>query len=213
MNRMKQHILAGLCLCTVLGGCINLKQPHYDISFYTLEYPPVRTGDLGDLPVVLKVAPFGVAPAYDTHRIVFRKAPFRRDTYPYHRWRSDPGDLVSDRLRRDLATGALFAAVITSDNNLPADYRLTGTVDEFLEWGENKKREAVLSISITLSGEDPSAMERVVLLHRAYRANRPIEGTDPPSLVKAMSQAMAELSLQVMTDVHRYIRQREAVTD
>jgi len=205
MTGKKRYILIGLCLCIMTMGCMNLKQPAYELSYYTLEYLPLEGSALPPLPVVLQVAPFGVAPAYDTHRIVYRDAPFERNTYVYHRWRTHPGNLVSHRLRQDLMNSGLFTAVLTTDNNLPCDYTLTGTVDEFFEWKEARSSRAVLSISVTLVGTDSDRMEDSIRFHNAYRIKESFARKDPPALVEAMSRAMARLSKKILTDLHHYM--------
>jgi ABC-type uncharacterized transport system auxiliary subunit len=184
---------------------MNLKQPGYELSYYTLEYPPIQEPGLSPLPVVITVAPFSVAPAYDTHRMVYRDAPCKRNTYAYHRWRTSPGDLVSYRLRQDLLATGLFAAVLTSDNGLPHDYTLTGTVDEFLGRSEGKSSEGVLSVSVTLVQRGGDGMGDAITFHKSYRMTAPSDGTGPPALVNAMSLAMSKLSRRIITDLHGHI--------
>ena len=205
MTRNQQSILIGLCLCFTLGGCMNLKQPGYELSYYTLEYPPVRELDAQPLPVVIKVAPFSVAPGYDSHRMIYRDAPFKRNTYAYHRWRTPPGDLVSYRLRQDLVTTGLFAAVLTTDNNLSYDYKLIGTVDEFFEWRDSRSSKAILSVSITLIGREAETTGSPIEFHKSYRVQESFDREPPPALVDAMSLAMAGLSRQIITDLHHHI--------
>ena len=209
MTRQKRYIFSGLCLCLALCGCVNLKQPGYELSYYTLEYPRIEEMLLSPLPVVIRVAPFSAAPAYDTHRMVYRDAPFTRNTYAYHRWRTSPGDLVTYRLRQDLTTTGLFAAVLASDTGLPHDYTLTGTVDEFFGRTDGKPSEAVLTVSVTLAERDGNGMGDTVWLHKSYRITAPSNGTGPPALVTAMSLAMSKLSKRIITDLHGHLSSRD----
>ena len=43
-----------------------------------------------------------MAQAYNTTAMVYQPSAFKQETYNYHRWRVNPGYLVTDYLARDL---------------------------------------------------------------------------------------------------------------
>ena len=112
---------------------------------------------------------------------------------------------MSYRLRQDLATTGLFAAVLTTANNLSYDYKLIGTVDEFFEWRDGRSSKAILSVSITLVDGKTEATGNPIEFHKSYRVQESFDRDPPPALVDAMSLAMAGLSRQIITDLYHHI--------
>ena len=107
------RLLVFLTLTLLLtAACTGqLKKPARRIDFYTLEYPAPRPSVKAPLPLVLGVQRFRVAPTYNTQKIVYRDRNFKRNTYQYHKWRAEPGDLVGYFLARDLKQAGIFKAV------------------------------------------------------------------------------------------------------
>ena len=103
------------------GGCVTLKQPNMKIEHYTLEYDallPVANTNLNPVQAALKVERFSIAPVYNTSRIVYRDQEFKRSSYFYHKWKSNPADLVSYFLTRDIRESGLFTAVNVPDSKI-----------------------------------------------------------------------------------------------
>jgi cholesterol transport system auxiliary component len=151
---------------------------------------------------VLRVERFGVVSLYNTTRIVYRDTSFRRKTYVYHKWRANPGDLVTFSLSRDMKESGLFKAVLPYDSRLPNSHRLEGTVEEFLERDTKAAWEAVLSVSVALMKEDEPDIHKKILFQKTYRAIEPCRKRNPQSLAKAMSLAMAKVSRQIIRDIY-----------
>ncbi len=202
MAGKKKTYIVSLAILLLVGACINLKQPTYKVDYYTLEYPAVQGLDLEPIPVVIATERFSVAPCYNTSRIIYRNGPFKRNTYAYHRWRANPGDLVGYQLKRDMRESGLFEAVVADDSGVPSSYTLKGTVDEFFEWDTDESWKAVLSFSIILVREDMADMKETVILQKSYSTKEPFERKDVPSMVKAMSCAMKKISAETIRDVY-----------
>jgi len=173
-----------LCLSVffLAGGCLNFKQPRTRVHHYILEYASPEIADLEPLPVSLKVERFSVAPAYNTNRMIFRDASFKRDEYFYHKWRANPGDMVTD-----------FFVV-------------EGSVDEFVEWDSPEGWNAALAITIALiAAEEPDVTKRI-LFQKTYRMEKPFTEKNPQGLAQAMSLAMADISMNIMRDIYAALK-------
>jgi len=193
-----------LCLSVFLlmGGCLNLKQPRNRIQHYTLEYDSFELRDLKPIPVSLQVERFSVAPLYNTNRIIYREGDFKRDEYFYHKWRANPGDMVTDFLRRDMRNSGLFEAVLPYGSNFPVSCVLEGSVDEFVEWDGPEGWKAVLGITVTLMANNEPDVSRRIIFQKSYRTEKGLPEKNPQSLAQAMSQAMGEISRAVIKDVY-----------
>ncbi len=207
LNQRKIPVLF-LCGLLCLAGCSALKKPKPKIHHFTLEYTVPEIKGLTPLKAVLRVDRFGVAPEYDSNRMIYRDHSFKRDEYVYSKWIGNPGDITTYFLARDLRDSGLFKAVFTYKSNLAASYALEGSVDEFFEWDAPEGWDAVLGLSITLvAAKEPDVSKRV-LLQKSYRVTRACKDEHPRGLAETMSLAMGEVSEQILRDVYAVLKGR-----
>ncbi len=202
--------LLSFCLIFLLFsiGCYNFKQPRNRVEHYTLEYASPVIPNLKPLPASLKVERFTVAPDYNTRRIIYRDGSFKRNEYFYHKWRANPGDMVASYLTRDIKNSGLFKAVLPHGTDFPFSYVLEGSVDEFVEWDEAQKWNAVLAVTITLMAAHEPDVAKRVLFQRTYHSVKPFKEKNPQGLTEAMSQAMADISAEIIQDVYAALKDR-----
>lgn len=191
--------LVAACWCT---ACLFPRQPANTISHYTLEYDSPPAAGVQPLALTLSVQPFTVAPVYNTRRIVYRDASFKREEYVYHAWRAGPGELVADFLRRDLQQAGLFQAVLPYGSSAGSRYLLEGSVDQFLESETHDLWEAALSLTITLLDGAAGDSSKKILFQKTYSSRTACEHKKPQSFVAAMSRGMAGLSAAISRDVY-----------
>ena len=202
-------LILGLSFLPLLSGCMKVKHPGHQIEYYTLEYEPPAGTDLVPLPYVVRIERFGVAPTYNTSRIIYREGSFRREAYVYKRWRSNPGDLVTYFLNRDIKRSGLFRAVLPHDSRFPSSFVIEGSVDEFFEWDTTTVWTAVLTLSITLMAENEPDISKRILLQKTYQSREACRSKSPAALAEAMSRAMARVSGEIIKDLHARIRKVE----
>lgn len=206
MNRYKKMSI--LLLVLLMGSCLGLKGPNKKIEFYTLEYEPPQVTGLQPLPFVIRLVRFSVAPAYNTNQMIYRDRSFRREAYVYHRWRVNPGDLVTYFLSRDMKQSGLFKAVLPYDSAFPSSFVVEGSVDQFFEWDTKKSWKAVLTASITLMAEDEPDISKRVLFQKTYGKKEVCRQKNPGALAEAMSRAMAGVSEEIIKDVYSHLKNR-----
>lgn len=204
MNQHCKPWIILFCLILFAGGCLSAKHPGNRIQYYTLEYAPMEKPDLPELPVVLHVERFTVAPQYNSDKIVYEEKRFRRDTYYYHKWRANPGDLTTYFLARDLRQSSLFKAAFSFDSMFPSTHEIQGTVDEFFELDEQQDAwKAVLQITLTLITEDEPDISKKILFQKQYREVEPCKRKNPAALAESMSIAMSRLSEKAVSDIYQ----------
>ena len=202
MTRYLKYAASFLFVPVLLCACINLKKPQNRIEYYTLEYDRPAMAGLAPLSSVLRIERFGVAPSYNSSRIIYRDRTFKRDAYAYHRWHANPGNLVTCFLARDMREAAIFRAVLPHDSGFPATHIVAGSVDEFLEWDGDEQWKALLVISITLMAENEPDIAKKIVFQQRYRTEKLCGSKNPRSLAEAMSRAIAELSEKIILDIH-----------
>jgi len=194
-----------IALVLATGGCLGLGKPAYQIDHYVLEYDAPQMAHLEPLPAVVRLERFSVAAPYNTSRIVYRESAYKRETYNYHRWRANPGDLVTHFLGRDFRESGLFRAVLPHDSRFSASCVLEGAVEAFYERDSEEAWDAVLGLSVTLIADEEPDVSKRVLFQGDYHEIEPCARKNPKALSEAMSRAMRRASERILTDVYRIL--------
>jgi len=208
MLRFIKFNLLFICVCFLLVNCVGSNQPIKKSSFYTLEYPPPEISAASPLPYTLRVERFSISPEYDTDRLVYREKKFARNNYNYHKWRSNPRDLVTHTLTRDLIRSQLFKAVFSYQSLFPTAYTISGSVDEFYE-NDQEPWTAVLSVNIVLLKENEPDSDKKVLFQKHYSTEKPCAEKSPQALVEAMGNAMSHVSKEIISDIYQHLYDSE----
>ncbi|MFC1811847.1 ABC-type transport auxiliary lipoprotein family protein [Thermodesulfobacteriota bacterium] len=205
MKHVSKIVFCLIIVIFVFGGCLGPKHPDKKIDYYTIEYAPPKAKGFTPLPVIIRIGPFQVAPLYNSERIVFSEKPFQRDTYNYHRWRANPGDLVTYFLARDMKQSAIFQAVFAVESPLSHTHAIEGAVEDFYELDGKDSWEAVLGVSITLIAENEPDVTKRILFQKKYLEREACRQKNPRALAEAMSSAMARMSETIITDIHEHL--------
>ena len=206
--RLVITLMTWFFLISLLSGC---GKPPNAVEKYILEYSSPVIGARPQLDLNLTVEQFAVAQAYNSTDMVYRPSPYKSDVYRYHRWRVNPGYLVTDYLIRDLRNSRLFRGVFLGPNTGNSRYHLEGTVEEFQELDEPDGWKASLAINVTLLDTVQELMPQRVVFQRNYRAVEPLVQKTPHGLAQGMSQAMENVSAQIINDVYQACHNRPVV--
>ncbi len=194
-----------LSLALVFSGC---GKPPVMVHKHLLEYSSPDLPRLAPVPEGLKVELFSVAQAFNSTNMVYRPTSYQSETYHYHRWRVNPGQMVTDFLLRDLRNSRLFQAIFAYDRTVKTRFQLEGAVEEFQEVNAGDAWTAVLAVNITLLDTTQEEITKRVLFQKNYRAEEPILDRTPRGLAAAMSRALQKLSATIITDVHQAAAKR-----
>ena len=193
-------------LTAALSGCISPKRDSDVINYYSLEYAPPAVSESRGIPVVIRLGKFQVAPVFDTNKMIYREADYKRNAYTYHKWWAKPDDLAAQFLSRDLKAGGLFKAVLLFNRGLPATHAVEGTVSEFFEEDTGNDRQAVLTMDITLIAENEPDAGRGIIMQKTYKKTETYQEKNPRALAEAMSRAMADVSARIITDIYQALK-------
>jgi len=196
--------LAAVFLVLFLSGCG--KSPML-VHQYVLEYaaPPLAGAPLN---ADVKVERFAVAQAYNTTSMIYQAQAFKSQAYNYHRWRVNPGYLVTDYLVRDLRTSGRFTAVFTYESSEKTRFVLEGGVEDFQESDNPDGWKAALALVVTLLDTSQEGVPQKVVFQKSYRVTEPMVEQTPQGLAESMSRAMAKASARIISDVYEAARKR-----
>lgn len=195
---MIRSIITGLTsLLLLTTGCGKLIREEPPPVRYELRYPSpeVRAGRVFDGGV--RVWRFSTTDPYGKTDMVILREGQRVATSSRHRWIAGAGDMIADRLVRDLATGGLFPQVLDAASPVHADLELSGHVITFAWREEGSRGRPVLELQVSLTSGDGA-----VLLEKRYR----LEGdaaleTSPEAMSEGMSELVRRFSRVLQQDL------------
>lgn len=202
-------VLSILISLIMISSCsIPRRTAGRQVEQYSLEYSPYLFKGYLPLDTAIRVSRFTVAWAYHGSSMVYRSGPYKRDVYRYHRWRTNPGDMVSDYLLRDFRATSLFKGVFSYREGENPRFVLEGEVMEFLELSEEGGRKGSLVVGITLLDMNQVGVPEQIVLQETFRAREPIEVDSPSGLAASMSRAMKKISSQMIGRVYGIVKDR-----
>ena len=209
MLKRERFLVLFFCSLFFLAGCSALQKTKPKIHHFTLEYTVPKIEGLKPLQAVLRVDRFGVAPAYNSNRMIYQDKSFKRDEYVYSKWIANPGNIATYFLARDLRDSGLFKAAFTYKSHLAASYAVEGSVDEFFEWDTPEGWKAVLGVNITLVVLNEPDVSKRILFQKSYRVIKPCKDEHPRGLAETMSLAMREVSEKIIRDIYTVLKDQQ----
>jgi len=200
----------GIAVMVLLGGGLlpGCGKPPALVHKYVLDYASPILPAQSPVPETLKVDLFAVAQAINTSDMVYRPSPYQSQAYQYHRWRVNPGFLVTDYLLRDFRQSGLFKAIFSYDSSARSRFVLEGGVEEFQEVDQGDSWQAVLAVNLTLLDTTKEEITQKIVFQKNYRTEEQITDKTPRGLADALSRAMQRVSGEIIADVHRAARKR-----
>ncbi|MHC1729888.1 MAG: hypothetical protein AB9866_28460 [Syntrophobacteraceae bacterium] len=109
-----------------------------------------------------------------------------------YKWVSPPGNMVADKLMRDLSLGTVFEDAVPVGNPMPAGYELSGQIYRFALEENGSPPRTVLDLEVSLWREKPV---RIVLFRKHFHyQSASLRESDPNKFSKAISSLVSRLS-------------------
>jgi ABC-type uncharacterized transport system auxiliary subunit len=189
-------------LAFVLSSCISLKTEYPRTAYYRLEQKPVTSATVR-LPQSLLIKPFTIDSEFDTDRIMTLVNGTETQALNYHRWITEPQELITAHVRARFAErGAFAGGVFTPESSVAPALVLEGRIVECLARSATAvpPNTVTLRIHCTLQQSDGSGTTNVLLQkiysHTAARAN-----DAGASIAPAMSDAASAVSDSLLNDI------------
>ena len=146
--------------------------------------PPAQ----GNLHATLAIPEFR-SPAY-LHQgtIVYKMSPEQVGFYNYHRWATDPGELVTNAVAERLRAGGTFTQVKPYDGRADIDYVLSGRLEklEEIDYGDGVK------VEVSISAQMVRLSTGATVWTNSVSEVGQVEKRDLPAVVSAMSTRQTE---------------------
>jgi cholesterol transport system auxiliary component len=204
MKSLFMVVIAGTLAACSLGG-----KPTVMVEHYALEYPPPAIKNLSPIDAVIRLDRFSVSQIFNHVKMIYRQKPTHYNEYAYHRWRANPGDMVGDRLLRDLRAAGIFKSVFSWRDMENTPFILKGGVGEFYESDEKDGRKAILSVHITLMDTTSGELTKQIIFQKDYHYREPVPEQTVHGFAQGMSRAVEKFSGQIITDIRETIKHRK----
>lgn len=189
-NRERCWRAAGLALLTVLlcpaCGPSNTR-------YYTLGVPQPPAAEAHGTRFTLQVERFDAPDLLRDSRIIYYTSPTELNFDDYHRWSSDPGELLSDVAMKFFAETGLFQQVYAFPAPVKADYTLRGRVLDLSELryqaAGGKSRQVRLGLKLDLL----QTQQNQVVWSSRLEQTEPVGKSDAQGAVEAMNVAAERL--------------------
>ncbi len=201
-----RHILC-VTLVLLTAGCLDLKQPAVKVDYYQVEYGPAQSPASEHIDVVLGVRGFAIAATYDHNRMVYKDGTYERETRFYHRWVTNPADMVRDALFKDLKHSGNYSAVVQAPGSTAWNYEVQGYIQDIYENDLGGKWESVLNLDIILIGARSEILNERILFQKSYGASVVCKGKTPQAVVAAMSEAIEDISTKLQGDIYKAVQE------
>ncbi|MFO8141030.1 MAG: ABC-type transport auxiliary lipoprotein family protein [Marinobacter sp.] len=199
------YVLMITALAAVVHGCGAIKSQPEQVSLYTLSYPAPRALKTdSSSSALLEVKPFLAAGPYRSDRIVYAESKYKRSSYVYHKWQTEPAGMVGDLIMRDIRASQVAETVVSAPDT-PPTHTLQATIDSFYEDDSQDTWEAVLELTVTLSDNSSDSPENRIILHKTYTERKAMEQNNPLGLAEAMSRAVEEVSTRMIKDISKHL--------
>jgi ABC-type uncharacterized transport system auxiliary subunit len=191
----------------LLTACASTPKTRY----YTLRTPPPPAAVSPRTQFTLQVKRFEVPDLLLDNRIIYYTSPTELNFHEYHRWSSDPGDLLSELAMKFFAKTGLFQQIFAYPAPIHADYTLRGRVLEFGELkyetgGSGRSERARLGLKLDLLKTQQSK----VVWSKRLEQTEPIQGDNVQSAVDAMSAAAVRLLQNAYGGISRVVEHKVA---
>jgi cholesterol transport system auxiliary component len=152
-------------------------------------------------PDTLRMGNVRVAAAYGGNALVYRMDEVQYTSDPYHAFKAEPGAMLGNRMAEWLDHAGPFETVAQPGSAQPAAYVLDATVIELYgDFREGRSPAAVLAVQFALI--DQQAGVRPQLLYERTIASRvELPHASPDALVRGYGKALAEVLLQLTSDL------------
>ncbi|HEX5413827.1 MAG TPA: ABC-type transport auxiliary lipoprotein family protein [Terriglobia bacterium] len=179
-------VLLAALLCTACGSSPKTR-------YYTLGIPQPPAAEAPGTHFTLQVERFDAPDLLLDNRLIYYTSPTELNFDEYHRWSSDPGELLSDMAMKFFAKTGLFQQVYAFPAPVKVDYTLRGRVLDLselkYETAGRKSGEVRLGLKLDLL----ETRQNAVVWSSRLEQTEPLQKSDVQGAIEAMNAAAERL--------------------
>jgi ABC-type uncharacterized transport system auxiliary subunit len=194
MRKTVTTIVCSLAALAILVGCGGVRYPNY----YTLNLPaPPDPPASENAHATLAIREFSAPTYLRQGSIVYKASPEQIGFYAYHRWATDPREVVTNAVIDRLRASAAFARVTLFDGRLDASYVLSGRLEKL----DELDYEGGVKVEITLSAQMTSIATGATVWTNVVSEVGDVNKRDVPAVVSEMNRTMERAIKELLSTV------------
>ncbi len=197
---MKKYFLFGLILIALfIYQCSSIP----DTRYYMIDYPIEMSAENVNpkYEIKLGVPKVSVDPVYNDGRLVYRDSHYEAKFYHYHRWVTDPGRMITDKLIEQLNSSAFFKQVVSYPMFTEVDYVLKVEVKELEEWDETGQWFANVKLHAQLVAKENV---RRIIWYKTFEKRNPVQNKTPLDVVKGLNVGIKQCIDEVKMELDQF---------
>lgn len=199
---MKIHSIFCAILIMLLflrcGG--RIPDMHYYLIDFPITQPPGNHAPAHN--ITLGVMRFDAAPLYQEERLVYRDSPYEGKYYHYHRWVSQPAQMITDKTIEQLRAANLFALVVPFPKYSQIDYLLQGTIRALEEWDEGDQWYARVQIAFELTDRTSQQLT----WHTVIEQKVPVQRKTPAEIIRGINSGVQQCLIELEKQLHAHFQ-------
>jgi cholesterol transport system auxiliary component len=189
----------GILLFLVCSSCVNLERDAPERHYFVIEIPH-NESQTASGENVLMVANLRISPRYADRSFVYRTSDAGYESDYYNQFLASPDVMISEELRKGLASASQFKFVVGPANPLQPNYALEGAINSLYgDFRNAAQPAAVLEMDFFLYRENSN--DQGVVLQKRYVKSVPLNAKSPEALVKGWDQALQEIIAALAADL------------
>jgi ABC-type uncharacterized transport system auxiliary subunit len=194
MKRSVTMIVFCFATLVILGGCARVRYPRY----YTLNLPaPPDPPASENAHATLAIREFSAPMYLRQGAIAYKTSPEQIDFYAYHRWATDPREIVTSAVIDRLRASAAFAFVKPYDGQPGAGYVLSGRLEKL----DELDYDGGVKVEIALSAQMTNIATGATVWSNAVSEVADVNKRDIPAVVSAMNGTMERAIKELLSSM------------
>jgi len=193
---MRKTVTIVLCVATlaIMVGCGRVRYP----SYYTLNLPqPPDPPASESAHATLAIREFSAPTYLRQGAIAYKTSPEQIDFYAYHRWATDPREVVTNAVIDQLRASAAFARVKPYDGHSDASYVLSGRLEKLDEFDY----EGGVKVEVGLSAQMTSITTGATVWTNTVSEVGAVNKRDVPAVVSEMNRTMERAIKELLSPI------------
>lgn len=195
--------LSYMVLCT-LTACFSLQSSYPPITYYRLQSSKPITPEArkpGLIPGTMLIKTFSIDAEWDNEQL-FTISGTTVQPLMYHRWSSEPNELVGAFvINRILQTGMFSGGIITEQSGLAPDYTIEVRIIEMGAFNSGEQAPSVNIILHCMMYRHRSGAGNTILLQKHYECRTRRNTLDVVAIPTAMSESLSVITDSLFVDV------------
>lgn len=171
------------------------------VRYHALDYSPPAKESGAPIHATLMVYRFLLDSSVDIYSLEVSQSKGGEESMLFHRWKDNPGDMITELVLRDIQSAGLFEKVVDQASNARYRYALEGTIRRLQGFTRDGKIIAAIEAEATLTDFDAPPRGQKAIVKQSYKIEKTSKDSTADAVVQALNSAAQEFSAKLREDI------------